>query len=131
MSEVETKEVALQDQQKISEFAQIAEAVKTLRQERKALAEEIDLLDEVAGEIMLSDDLRMQTAEGLMYRMGDVFLELDQDEHDRLVDEDSATAKAKRSDLATRIANIEARQAELKAELYSLFGSQIALETDD
>jgi prefoldin subunit 4 len=125
------EEVTQEDQSHISEFAQIAETLKALRAKRKQVNEELDLLDEIAGEVMLSDDLRLVSGEALMYRMGDVFLHVSQEEHDRLVEEDMATAKIVRGDVSHRISEIEARQAELKAQLYLRFGSQIALEAGE
>jgi len=124
-------DVSQSDQEKISEFAQLAEHAKALKAERRALADHIDLLDEISGEIMLSDDLRLQSGEGLRFQVADVFLELDQDEHDALVEEDLANAKAKRQAIAAELAQVEDKQAQLKSELYLRFGTQIALESDD
>jgi len=124
-------EVSNQDQKDIAEFANLADQLKQLRAELKAWTDEIDILDEIAGEVMLSDDLRALSGEGLRYRVADVFLELEPEEHDVLVDEDVAAAKAKRSALLSRAAGLEARQGELKRALYTRFGSQIALETDE
>lgn len=116
------------DQENICNFAVMAEELRALKTELIALDQEKVLLGDVEDEVILTEDLR--AGEGMLFRFGDVFVEMSDEGFESVVEEEKARVYKRIEQVKTRLDEIQDNMAKLKAELYSRFRDQIALEME-
>jgi len=115
--------VRAQDQAHINEFAVNASGLSNARTRLADVKAELELLDDAETEAMLCDEEGSKRA-----RVADGFFLLADDEFEEHLATHKRRLTERRGALADEVAEIEARQAALKAELYARFGNQIGLE---
>lgn len=120
--------VRLVDQENICNFAILAEELRTLKKELKDLEEEKVLLGDVEDEVLLTEDLR--AGEGMLFRFGDAFIEMDDDRFGELVEDEKTRVGKRIQEVKERLDEIQSTMSKVKAELYSRFRDQIALEME-
>jgi prefoldin subunit 4 len=116
------------DQENISAFSLLADEMKALKIELKDLEEDNVALNDVEDEVLLTEHLR--GGEGMLYRYGDAFIELDDSRFEQVISADKARIVERIAKIKDRQAEVQDKMATLKAELYGRFRDQIALEMD-
>lgn len=106
--------VLWEDQQKINLFGRLNSRLKELEMELKVLREETANLDDASDEIYISDDIK--------FALGEVFIDMDQDQAEELLDEQKGKSKALRREKEKELEAIQERMKKLKGELYAKFG---------
>ena len=115
--------VRAQDQAHINEFAVNASGLSNARTRLADVKAELELLDDAETEAMLCDEEGAKRA-----RVADAFVLLSGDEFEAHLQRHKRRLTDRRDALADEVDRLEARQAALKVELYSRFGSQIGLD---
>ena len=114
------------DQENICAFSILAEELKALKVELKDLEEDKGALADVEDEIILTEHLRQ--GEGMFYRYGDTFVELDDSRFEEVIAEEKARTQYKITKTKARIEELQEKMIKLKTDLYARFREQIALE---
>lgn len=83
--------------------------------------EKLRTLEDASSEITLSD-------EGLKYRLGDCFVEMDAETAESYLDAQVTQIKKRQRECEERIAHLKKELAELKVTLKARFGDAISLE---
>jgi prefoldin subunit 4 len=116
------------DQENICNFSILAEQLKETKDEVKELEKEKAYLNDVEDEVMLTDLLR--AGEGMFFRWGDVFVELEDERFEEVVQREKKRVNTRLEELNKQLDEIKDKLLSLKAELYGRFRDQIALEFD-
>ena len=116
------------DQENIANFSLLADELKSLRIELKDLEEDNVALNDVEDEVLLTEHLR--GGEGMLYRYGDAFIELDDARFEEIISSEKSRLEERIATVKSRTAEVQDKMATLKSELYSRFKDQIALEMD-
>lgn len=118
--------VTKQDQENISNFAILADELRSTKQEIKKLEEYKVLLSDATDEAMLAHTDGSEDA--AFFRMGDCFLQMNEDAFAVAMDRELENANQKLQQYKDKITQTHTQMVELKSELYSKFKDQISLE---
>ena len=119
--EVEVRKV---DQEAINEFGRLNNRVSELRDELKLIEKELTAYEDAEEEVMLIEG----ETEALKLTMGDCFLDVEEEDIESELERLKEIAEKKKDGYAEEVTKCEARQAELKAQLYGRVGKTINLE---
>ena len=119
--EVEVRKV---DQEAINEFGRLNNRVSELRDELKLIEKELTAYEDAEEEVMLIEG----ETEALKLTMGDCFLDVEEEDIESELERLKEIAEKKKDSYVEEVTKCEARQAELKAQLYGRFGKTINLE---
>uniref|UniRef100_A0A1E1X039 Prefoldin subunit 4 n=1 Tax=Amblyomma aureolatum TaxID=187763 RepID=A0A1E1X039_9ACAR len=119
-------QVTAKDQEMINNFARQNARLEDATEEMKQLEKELHNLEDAADEIlMVEDDIPIP------YQLGDVFVNLDSEEAQQMLEQAKAQNKERTGVLEEETRTIKGIMAELKSQLYNKFGNNINLEPDD
>eukprot|EP01083_Nonionella_stella_P012016 34113_1 len=115
--------VLWEDQRKINEFGRLNQRLLEVVDEIKKKELETQSLDDARDEIQMciEDD-------GIMRRVGECFVSVEEDDAEEFVDASQANAKEVQTKLSGERSDLEGRMEKLKIELYAKFGDSINLE---
>ncbi|KAH7980265.1 hypothetical protein HPB49_014212 [Dermacentor silvarum] len=74
---------------------------------------------------------KLSSLAGITYQLGDVFVSLDSEETQQMIERAKEQNKARNKVLEDETRIIKGIMAELKSQLYNKFGNNINLEADD
>uniref|UniRef100_A0A023FG56 Prefoldin subunit 4 n=1 Tax=Amblyomma cajennense TaxID=34607 RepID=A0A023FG56_AMBCJ len=110
----------------INNFARQNARLEDATEEMKQLEQELRNLEDAADEILVvEDDIPIP------YQLGDVFVNLDSEEAQQMLEQAKAQNKERTAVLEEETRTIKSIMAELKSQLYNKFGNNINLEPDD
>ena len=117
-------QVRWEDQQKIMEFGTNNSRMAEIKDDLEVVKKDLDNLDDAEQELMLveGDD------DKLCLKLGDGFVECDEDYVTDYIEKKKEAAEGERDRLSAELAGLAARQMELKKVLYGRFGKNINLE---
>uniref|UniRef100_G3MMY5 Prefoldin subunit 4 n=1 Tax=Amblyomma maculatum TaxID=34609 RepID=G3MMY5_AMBMU len=119
-------QVTAKDQEMINNFARQNARLEDATEEMKQLEKELRNLEDAADEIlMIEDDVPIP------YQLGEVFVNLDSEEAQQMLEREKAQNKERTAVLEEETRTIKGIMAELKSQLYNKFGNNINLEPDD
>ncbi|DAZ96800.1 TPA: hypothetical protein N0F65_007061 [Lagenidium giganteum] len=115
-------DVRKEDQLRINEFGRNNALLHEIRQEKKALQDKLDTLDDANTELMMGegDDVELF--------IGESFVEASEGSAQEYIEKMVEETKKQVQKLSAEETKLEARQAVLKKALYSRFGQSINLE---
>ena len=119
--------ILLEDQQKINQFARLNNRLEELKEDVKAKKQEIQTLDDAGTDLMMLED----DDEKVPYQIGEVFVEMSQDEVQETLDKTKDTLSEEVTKLDEKAEDIKGQMSDLKTHLYAKFGNAINLEADD
>ncbi|XP_049525443.1 prefoldin subunit 4 [Dermacentor silvarum] len=119
-------QVTAEDQEMINNFARQNARLEDATEEMKQLEKELRNLEDAADEIMMAED-----DVHIPYQLGDVFVSLDSEETQQMIERAKEQNKARNKVLEDETRIIKGIMAELKSQLYNKFGNNINLEADD
>ncbi|XP_077502858.1 prefoldin subunit 4 isoform X1 [Amblyomma americanum] len=119
-------QVTSKDQEMINNFARQNARLEDATEEMKQLEKELRNLEDAADEILIvEDDIPIP------YQLGEVFVNLDSEEAQQMLEQAKAQNKERTAVLEEETRTIKGIMAELKSQLYNKFGNNINLEPDD
>merc|ERR1739847_196126 len=129
MSQNEDKEIhiLLEDQQKINQFARLNNRLEEFKDDMKSKKTEIQTLEDAGTDMMMLED----GDEKIPYQIGEVFVEMTQDEVQETLDKSKETLEEEVTKLEGKAEEIKGQMSNLKTHLYAKFGNAINLENDD
>lgn len=119
-------QVTTEDQEMINNFARQNARLEDATEEMKQLEKELRNLEDAADEVLMSED-----DVTIPYQLGDVFINLDSEETQHMIERAKEQNKSRTRVLQEEIRTIKNIMAELKSRLYKKFGNNINLEPDD
>ncbi|CAB3998273.1 prefoldin subunit 4-like [Paramuricea clavata] len=118
-------EITLEDQKQINTFARRNARMEELKEEIETKKKDLQNLEDASDELLMVEDSLIS------YKVGEVFLQMNQEE----IEEHLETAKTKIKDeiqsCEEQLTEIQGVLAALKAKLYGKFGDSINLEADE
>eukprot|EP00047_Mylnosiga_fluctuans_P004715 m.236137 g.236137 ORF g.236137 m.236137 type:complete len:133 (-) comp12932_c0_seq1:134-532(-) len=117
-----SEKILREDQEKINKFARLNNRLGDIKDELAALRKTKDNLDDANTEVAL--------AEGVKLLIGEVFVEVPNDEAESFLERAIAENAASVAALEKNKTDIVAAMNDLKVQLYAKFGRSINLETD-
>ena len=124
MARMASVSVAKEDQENINTFGRLNNRFHEARGEVDSLKKRLEDLEEAGNEIMISDE------EETRYLLGEVFVRVDNDEAEGLLDAEKERAEADVERLEGEITDAKGQMADLKVVLYGKFGKNINLEEE-
>ncbi|XP_046995104.1 probable prefoldin subunit 4 [Schistocerca americana] len=118
--------ISYDDQQKINEFARHNARLEDYKDELKSKQNQLKNLEEACDELTLMDQ-----TEFVPYFMGEVFINQDIEQTEKMLEEAKNKILSETKDLEDKCSNIKNQMSELKTYLYAKFGNHINLEADD
>ncbi|XP_049778326.1 probable prefoldin subunit 4 [Schistocerca nitens] len=118
--------ISYDDQQKINEFARHNARLEDYKDELKSKQNQLKNLEEACDELTLMDP-----TEFVPYFMGEVFINQDIEQTEKMLEEAKNKILSETKDLEDKCSNIKNQMSELKTYLYAKFGNHINLEADD
>merc|ERR1712045_834412 len=119
--------ILLEDQQKINQFARLNNRLEELKDDIKSKKTEIQTLEDAGTDMMMLED----DDEKIPYQIGEVFVEMTQDEVQETLDKTKETLEEEVTKLEEKANEIKSQMSDLKTHLYAKFGNAINLENDD
>ena len=119
--------ILLEDQQKINQFARLNNRLEDLNEDVKSKKKEIQTLEDASTEMMMLVD----DAEKIPYQIGEVFVQMTQDEVQEQLDKTKADLEQEVGKLNEKAEEIKSQMSDLKTHLYAKFGNAINLENDE
>lgn len=119
--------ILLEDQQKINQFARLNNRLEDLNDDVKSKKKEIQTLEDASTEMMMLVD----DAEKIPYQIGEVFVQMTQDEVQEQLDKTKAELEQEVGKLNEKAEEIKSQMSDLKTHLYAKFGNAINLENDE
>jgi len=128
MAQEKDKEVNIQleDQQKINRFARLNNRLDELKDDKKAKENEIQTLEDASTDLMMLDD-----EQGVPYQVGEVFVNLTQDEAQSEIETRKEQLEKEVKELEGKMDVVKGEMSDMKSKLYAKFGSSINLENDE
>eukprot|EP00237_Pycnococcus_provasolii_P003622 CAMPEP_0119189064 /NCGR_PEP_ID=MMETSP1316-20130426/469_1 /TAXON_ID=41880 /ORGANISM="Pycnococcus provasolii, Strain RCC2336" /LENGTH=129 /DNA_ID=CAMNT_0007183603 /DNA_START=652 /DNA_END=1037 /DNA_ORIENTATION=+ len=117
--------VTKDDQASINLFGRLNNRYHEASNELASLKKKLEDLEEASNEIMISDE------DNTKYLLGEVFVRVENDEADELIDNETERSKAEIEKLHEEMNQAKSKMEELKVVLYAKFGNNINLEEDD
>ena len=114
------------DQQKINQFARLNNRLEELKDDIKSKKNEIQTLEDASTDLMMLDD-----DEKVPYQIGEVFVEMTQDEVQETMEANKEKISEEVSKLEQKAEEIKGQMSDLKTHLYAKFGNAINLEADE
>ncbi|CEG45417.1 prefoldin family protein [Plasmopara halstedii] len=115
-------DVRKDDQLRINEFGRNNAALHEIREQKKALKDKLDTLDDA------NTDLMMGEGDNVRLFIGESFVEASEESAQVYLEKRMEVANNEFKKLQSKESKLEARQAVLKKMLYSRFGQSINLE---
>eukprot|EP00644_Phytophthora_capsici_P010327 jgi/Phyca11/10561/fgenesh1_pm.PHYCAscaffold_51_\ len=115
-------DVRREDQLRINEFGRNNASLHEIREQKKALKDKLDTLDDA------NTDLMMGEGDNVQLFIGESFVETSEDFAQEYLEKRVEEANDELKKLQAEESKLEARQADLKKVLYSRFGQSINLE---
>ncbi|EEY58142.1 uncharacterized protein PITG_22666 [Phytophthora infestans T30-4] len=115
-------DVRKEDQLRINEFGRNNAALHEIREQKKALKDKLDTLDDA------NTDLMMGEGDNVQLFIGESFVEASEDFAQEYLEKRVEEANNELKRLQAEESKLETRQAALKKVLYSRFGQSINLE---
>ncbi|CAI5735964.1 unnamed protein product [Hyaloperonospora brassicae] len=115
-------DVRKEDQLRINEFGRNNAQLHDVRDQKKALQETLNTLDDASADVMMGE------GDAVHLLIGESFVETSEDAAQEYIEKRVEEAKAELEKLEAVESKLEARQTELKKLLYSRFGQSINLE---
>ncbi|KAK1944735.1 Ubiquitin-conjugating enzyme E2 D4 [Phytophthora citrophthora] len=115
-------DVRKEDQLRINEFGRNNASLHEIREQKKALKDKLDTLDDA------NTDLMMGEGDNVQLFIGESFVETSEDFAQEYLEKRVEETNDELKKLQTEESKLEARQAALKKVLYSRFGQSINLE---
>ena len=115
-----------EDQQKINQFARLNNRLEELKDDIKAKKNEIQTLEDASTDLMMLDD-----EEKVPYQIGEVFVEMTQDEVQETMEANKERINEEVTVLEGKMDEIKGKMSDLKTHLYAKFGNAINLEADE
>ena len=115
-----------EDQQKINQFARLNNRLDELKDDIKSKKNEIQTLEDASTDLMMLDD-----EEKVPYQIGEVFVEMTQDEVQETMEANKEKVGEEVTKLEEKAEEIKGQMSDLKTHLYAKFGNAINLEADD
>merc|ERR1711893_481455 len=119
--------ILLEDQQKINQFARLNNRLEELKDDMKSKKTEIQTLEDAGTDMMMLED----DDEKIPYQIGEVFVEMTQDEVQETLDKTKENLEAEVTKLEGQAEELKAQMSNLKTHLYAKFGNAINLEADE
>ena len=116
--------VTKDDQASINLFGRLNNRYHEASNELASLKKKLEDLEEASNEIMISDE------DNTKYLLGEVFVRVENDEADELIDNETERSKAEIEKLHEEMNQAKSKMEELKVVLYAKFGNNINLEED-
>ena len=117
----------LEDQQKINQFARLNNRLEELKDDIKSKKNEIQTLEDAGTDMMMLED----DEEKIPYQIGEVFVEMTQDEVQDTLDKAKDNIAEEVTKLEECSEEVKAQMSDLKTHLYAKFGNAINLENDE
>ena len=118
--------ILLEDQQKINQFARLNNRLEEFKDDMKTKKTEIQTLEDTGTDMMMLED----DDEKIPYQIGEVFVEMTQDEVQETLDKTKETLEEEVTKLEEKANEIKSQMSDLKTHLYAKFGNAINLEKD-
>uniref|UniRef100_A0AAV1T454 Prefoldin subunit 4 n=1 Tax=Peronospora matthiolae TaxID=2874970 RepID=A0AAV1T454_9STRA len=115
-------DVRKEDQLRINEFGRNNAQLHDVRDQKKALKETLDTLDDASTDVMMGE------GDAVQLLIGESFVETSEEAAQEYIEKRVEEAKEELHKLEAVESQLEARQDELKKLLYSRFGQSINLE---
>ncbi|KAL3671224.1 hypothetical protein V7S43_003156 [Phytophthora oleae] len=115
-------DVRKEDQLRINEFGRNNASLHEIREQKKALKDKLDTLDDA------NTDLMMGEGDNVQLFIGESFVEASEDFAQEYLEKRVEEANNELKKLQAEESKLETRQAALKKMLYSRFGQSINLE---
>merc|ERR1711983_140504 len=115
-----------EDQQKINQFARLNNRLEEYKDDIKAKKNEIQTLEDASTDLMMLDD-----EEKVPYQIGEVFVEMTQDEVQETMEAKKEKISEEVTQLEGKVDEIKGQMSDLKTHLYAKFGNAINLEADE
>ena len=115
-----------EDQQKINQFARLNNRLEEYKDDIKAKKNEIQTLEDASTDLMMLDD-----EEKVPYQIGEVFVEMTQDEVQETMEAKKEKISEEVTQLEGKVDEIKGQMSDLKTHLYAKFGNAIDLEADE
>ena len=113
--------VTWEDQQRINAYGRNTSRAREIEAELEELEESLRTYEDASSEMVLAD-------EPPRLRLGDCFVEVDEEEAEKFLEARVDEARARMTALAAEKTTTKAKLAELKVELLGKFGDAISLE---
>merc|ERR1712156_969344 len=114
-----------EDQQKINQFARLNNRLEEYKDDIKAKKNEIQTLEDASTDLMIDDE------EKVPYQIGEVFVEMTQDEVQETMEAKKEKISEEVTHLEGKVDELKAQMSNLKTHLYAKFGNAINLEADE
>merc|ERR1712149_165039 len=118
--------ILLEDQQKINQFARLNNRLEEFKDDMKSKKTEIQTLEDAGTDMMMLED----DDEKIPYQIGEVFVEMTQDEVQETLNKTKENLEAEVTKLEGQAEELKAQMSNLKTHLYAKFGNAINLEAD-
>merc|ERR1711953_1235088 len=115
-----------EDQQKINQFARLNNRLEEYKDDIKAKKNEIQTLEDASTDLMM-----LPAEEPVLYQLGEVFVEMTQDEVQETMEAKKEKISEEVTQLEGKVDEIKGQMSDLKTHLYAKFGNAINLEADE
>jgi chaperonin cofactor prefoldin len=116
-------EVRREDQERINEFGVLHRLVQDLGEDKKALQEQLNYIEDAEQEVMLAGD-----QQSFLVAVGSTYVPVDEGEFNSFIEKKRSVYEKKLKFVSTQAEQFEKRKAELKTVLYARFGKSINLD---
>ena len=128
-SQQEDVELNLEDQENINAFSRLARELEEVMVDLNSHQEEMDLMDDIEAEVLMDDESLNEDGK-YNVRLGDAYIELDEEEFNEELEGEQQIVESRLGELVQRRDEIRSEQAVLKKLLYAKFGDSIALDSN-
>ena len=118
-------EITLEDQQQINTFARRNARMEELKDEIETKKKDLQNLEDASDELLMVEDSLIS------YKVGEVFLQMSQDDIETQLEKAKAKIKDEIQNCEEQFTEIRDTLTSLKAKLYGKFGDSINLEADE
>ncbi len=116
-------EVRREDQERINEFGVLHRLVEDLGEDKKALQEQLNYIEDAEQEVMLAGD-----QQSFLVAVGSTYVPVGEGEFNNFIEKKRSVYEKKLKSVSTQVDKFEKRKAELKTVLYARFGKSINLD---